>query len=260
MLLFSHVVIQSHFVRYSRVAALLGSIFFILSVVMHGLAQSLMAKRCNLEIDTLVLWCFGGVSQIKNDIPNPLTDFLISAVGPICRFITAGVFLLIAYGAYHLNAPFLVVATLEFIALSNIINGLFNLLPAYPLDGGRMFRSFLWKLTGDKQKATKWAGYVGMVLAWSMIIGGLVISIASDYVLDGVWLLLIGAVLLTALNTQLNYMELSYKLEKLQVKDIMAPYPVTVDPRMTVERFLHDVILQHKHTAYPVVNSYGTYE
>jgi Zn-dependent protease len=159
----------------------------------HELSHSIIAKRNGVEINRITLFIFGGVAEMKTDVTTPGVEFRMAVAGPLMTFFLAGAF----YGLYrltsYLGAGPLLVAPLYYLAATNLFIGVFNLLPGFPLDGGRVLRALVWKVTGDLQKATRAASIIGQVLAALLAGLGLAIVIVyPEYLITGGWLILVG--------------------------------------------------------------------
>jgi len=168
-----------------------GTVLFFVSLLLHELSHALVARARGIPVEGITLFIFGGVARTAREAERPGEEFQIAGVGPLTSFLLAGVFWAIAGVGerYGLDPALVTVAGL--MAMLNLALAVFNLLPGFPLDGGRLLRSALWKATGDLTRATKWASLAGRGLGWALIALALV-QIFYGYALDGLWLALIG--------------------------------------------------------------------
>jgi Zn-dependent protease len=190
--------------------AVLAAILFFLSVLGHELAHSLVARAQGVPVRNITLFMFGGVSNIQKEPTSPLNELLVTIVGPLTSFLLGGLFLILGTGsialskinATNLNNLLSQIGPLNTIFLwlgsVNILVGLFNLIPGFPLDGGRILRSILWGLTDNLKKATRWASWIGQAVAWllifagmSMLFGAQIPLLGSGFI-NGIWLIFIG--------------------------------------------------------------------
>ena len=168
----------------------LTSVLFFLSVVLHELAHSVVALAWGIPVKSITLFIFGGVASIGREPERPLAEFLIAIVGPISSLLLA-----LGFGILWLAGQFLNFTPLTglgfYLATVNLSLALFNMIPGFPLDGGRVFRSVAWALTGDMNRATRWAAKTGRVIAVLMIVGGGVMFLMGNWS-SGLWLAFIG--------------------------------------------------------------------
>ncbi|MFH1151072.1 MAG: site-2 protease family protein [Actinomycetota bacterium] len=199
----------------------------------HELSHSLIAKRNGVEINRITLFIFGGVAEMKSDVTSPGVEFRMAVAGPLMTFFLAGAF----YGLYrltdYLGAGALLVAPLYYLAATNLFIGVFNLLPGFPLDGGRVLRALVWQLTGDLQKATRVASIIGQGLALLLAAGGLTIIILyREYLITGGWLILIGTFVYFLAKSSYKQTLLRLAASDTLAKDIMFT-DVPVIPSLT---------------------------
>jgi Zn-dependent protease len=184
------------------ITSLIASVLLFVSVLLHELAHSLVATRNGLKVKNITLFVFGGVSNIEQEPKTPGVEFWMALVGPLTSLLIGAVCYLLFLPLRGTRSP--LEGILFYLAVANILLGLFNLIPAFPLDGGRVFRAIVWKITGNLQTATRAATISGEVFAYLFILAGIWLIFAGD-VLDGVWIGFIGWFLLSAAqsaNTQ----------------------------------------------------------
>jgi Zn-dependent protease/CBS domain-containing protein len=182
------------------VMGLITAVMLFVSVLIHELGHSVVAKSYGLSVPRITLFLFGGVSQIAAEPPSAAAEFWIAAVGPLVSFVLAAIFWELQPLVRGSQPVF---ALFKYMALINFALGLFNLIPGFPLDGGRVFRSIIWKATGNYQRATMIAAVTGRFFGFAMIFGGVWWAI-SGQLFDGVWIAFIGWFLESAAGSQLQ--------------------------------------------------------
>jgi Zn-dependent protease/CBS domain-containing protein len=229
--------------------AVVAAVLFFASLLLHELGHALQARRDGVEIEGINLWLFGGVAQFKGGFPSAGAEFRIAIAGPLVSLALGVLFVLVAALAGLPNAIDGVVAWLGF---TNLILLAFNLLPALPLDGGRVLRSALWYLRGDLQWATWVASGVGRGFGFLLVGLGLFMLIAEG-TFSGAWLAFVGWFLLQAATAEARYVATEQALDGLRVRDLMIREPITVDADLTLGQFMDDVAWSRRYTTYPVL-------
>jgi Zn-dependent protease len=218
------------------------------SVLIHEIAHSLVARRRGLEASSITLFIFGGVSTLTGEAPRASVEFLVAVVGPITSFLVAAA----AYiGATSLGDHAAIGATLDYVATVNALLGVFNLIPGFPLDGGRVLRSVLWQLTGSLRQATRIAVAAGRIVAYAFLIWGFVRVLGGD-LLGGIWIAAIGWFMESAATSSLAQLEIERLLSRVFVKDLLTPDPSAVDPETTVRDLIDHYLLPANRRAIPV--------
>jgi Zn-dependent protease len=230
--------------------ALVAALLFFASLLLHELGHALQARREGVEIDGITLWLFGGVAQFKGAFPNAGAEFRIAIAGPLVSLGLGIVFVLLAVFAALPSAVDGVVAWIGYINLSLLV---FNLLPALPLDGGRVFRSALWYFKGDLAWATRVAAGVGRAFGYLFIAAGIAMFIFQGS-FGGAWLAFIGWFLLGAATAEARYIATQQALEGLRVRDLMVRDPATVEADHTLAQFMDEIAPSHRHPTYPVLD------
>jgi Zn-dependent protease/CBS domain-containing protein len=173
------------------ILGILTSLLFFASIITHELAHSILAIRNNIPVKEITLFVFGGVSQITKEATSPRAELSIAIIGPLTSLALAGIF----YGLHLLLAgtpQTLASSLMQWLAWINVLLAIFNLIPGFPLDGGRIFRALVWQRTHDYHKATRTATRVGQGIAYAFIAGGIALILVLGLWLDGMWLILIG--------------------------------------------------------------------
>ncbi len=228
-----------------------GAIVLFASVLIHELAHSYLARRNGLPVRRIVLFIFGGVSEIEEEPKNASLEFRIAIVGPLSSFVIAFVLWSLHYGARTLEADIMIMAPLEYGAYINLLLGGFNLLPAFPLDGGRVLRSGIWHWKKNLVQATRIATRVGVFFAYLMIFGGFVF-IMSGSLIGGLWFILIGWFLKNGAESSYKRTVINEALVGVTVKDIMTRSVHTVDPDASLKDIVETHFSQYKHGGFPV--------
>jgi Zn-dependent protease/CBS domain-containing protein len=224
------------------------AVLFFASVLLHEVAHAVQARREGMQISGITLWLLGGVAQFNGMFRSPGAEFRVGAAGPLVSLVI-GVTLVVLGRAIDL--PSAVDGVVVWVGLTNLFVLVFNLLPAFPLDGGRIFRSALWKLRGDLGWATRVAGGVGRALGGLMIAFGLVSFLA--YSPSGLWLALIGWFVMSAGTAEARFVDIREALAGLSVRDAMVRDPITVPSDTTLQEFSDGVFSDHRHAVYPVM-------
>jgi len=229
--------------------AIVAALLFVVSILLHELGHAWEARREGLEVDGITLWLFGGVSQFKGGFPSAGAEFRIAIAGPLVSLVLGVVFVLIAIAGLP-SAVDGVAAWLGYINLALLV---FNLIPALPLDGGRVLRAALWQSKGDLGWATRVGTDIGRVFGYLFIGLGLAMFIFQGS-FSGAWLAFIGWFLLQAATAEARYIATEAALHGLRVRDLMVRDPVTVDGDLTVGQFMDEVARSRRFTTYPVVD------
>lgn len=248
------------------------AILFFASVLAHELAHSLVARAQGLPVRRITLFLFGGVSNIEREPPSSGAEFLIAIVGPITSIVLGVIFLFAANvtagGLQNIGVrPQTAIAQLDplstlllWLGPINILVGIFNLIPGFPLDGGRILRSILWAITNSLRRATRWASYVGQAIAWLMIIAGIAmvfgirIPIFGSGLIGGLWLAFIGWFLNNAAVQGYQQVVIQDILEGVPVERLMRADVPTVPPHISVSSLVHEYIMQTDERAFPVLD------
>jgi Zn-dependent protease/predicted transcriptional regulator len=238
------------------IAAIVAALLFLASLLAHELAHSLVARRNGIEVESIVLWLLGGVAQLRGEAKTPGADFRIAIVGPLTSLVLAIVFGLGAAGVASLGSAGLPLGVLMYLAATNALLAVFNLIPAAPLDGGRVLRAALWQFRGDRHAAAVNAARAGRILGFVLIALG-VLQVVTGRGLGGVWLALIGWFVVSAASAEEQQARLGGRLAGVKVGQVMAVRPTVLDGNLTVADFIAQVALTHQYSTYPLVDQYG---
>jgi len=200
------------------IAALVTALAFFCSVLLHEFSHALIAQGYGLPVPSITLFIFGGVSNIAGEMKSARQEFFIAIAGPAMSLVLCGVF---GMAAFLVGGN--IGSILVYLAFINGLLGVFNLLPGFPLDGGRVFRSIIWGRTGDLVAATRAASRVGQGIAWMMILGGVVFVITVN--LTGLWYIFIGLFLKQAAEASYQQLLMERALARVRARDLMRPPP-----------------------------------
>ena len=229
---------------------LLGAIASLLlfgSVLLHELAHSLVAQRQGLQVRSITLFLFGGVSDLSGESPRPGVEFLVAIVGPLSSFVIAA----IAFGIALAAPGGYVEAVFGYLAIINLLLGAFNLIPGFPLDGGRVLRSIIWRATGSLRRATEIAGTIGTIVAYAFFIWGFLRVLNGD-LLGGLWIAAIGWFLQMAASASVAQVQMESTLRGTRVSDIVQPDDRSVSPDLDVAHLIEEHLLPQNRRSMPV--------
>ena len=217
------------------------------SVLIHELAHSFVALARGLKARSITLFIFGGVSNLSGEAPDASTEFVVAIVGPLTSFALAGIAFLIATVATEPRIE--VVAS--YLMLINFVLAVFNLVPGFPLDGGRVLRSILWRVTGSLRKATEWAANVGKIVAYLMF-GYAIVLVLNDQLIGGIYTGAIAWFLYSAASTSVQQVVLESRLKRVKAGDIVRHDTTTVPPETSVAELVDKYMLPEQRRAVPV--------
>ncbi|MBI5231750.1 MAG: site-2 protease family protein [Coriobacteriales bacterium] len=238
---------------YLGLAAVTALMFFV-SIVLHELAHSLVARAGGVHVDRITLFMLGGVSQMDEEPHTAGREFVMAFAGPAMSFVLGIASFVLAAIAQFAGAPAYVVFPLSYLGSVNILVGIFNLLPGFPLDGGRVLRAILWGITHDLNRATLWAARTGQFIGWSMValtVAGVAVGGAEAVPL--IWFGLIGWFIASLAGQAYRQQIVKQQLSHVRVGSVMTPHPQTAPGDITLEQLAHDYFLGGRHSRYPVM-------
>jgi Zn-dependent protease/predicted transcriptional regulator len=233
--------------------SLLTAVLFIASILAHELAHAVVSKARGIPVRGITLYMLGGATQQAREPDGPLDEFLVTVVGPLSTAALGGLFLLL----HHLQSPSFdnpVRLTIGYLAYVNLLIAVFNLLPGFPLDGGRLVLAGVWRLTGDRNRALRAAARVGQAVAILIIAAGFALAVNSGDLLFGLWPAFIGWFLLRAASATLVESQRQKVVDSARVRDVMSAPPPTIDPELSVAVALNTVLDGHEGEAFPVMD------
>jgi len=238
-------------------AGVVSAFVFLASLLAHELAHSVVAVRRGVKVEGITLWLFGGVSRFSTETSSPGSQALITFVGPLTSLVLGVVFYLVAVAVGGGTHPGLLAATLAWLGYINLTLGVFNLVPAFPLDGGRLLQSLIWLRTGDRLRATRIAARIGMGFAYLLIAYGLATFVFAGSLIGGIWSVFLGWFLLSAARSEEAGGMIRQALSGISMREVMTPNPVQAPDDISVEDALHGYILASRHSTFPTHDASG---
>lgn len=223
------------------------------SLILHELAHSLVARAGGLKVSRVTLFALGGVSQMEDEPRSPGHEFLLAAAGPVTSVIVGSLLLAISVGLIALGVTEVVWVPLEYLGLINLSLAAFNLLPGFPLDGGRVLRALLWAVTGDMLKATRWASRAGQAIGIMLIATAVIGVLLGTF--DFVWLAVMGWFLSNMSATAYQQQLLRSALASVPLRQIMSSPAQLAPADASLEEMAHSYFLGGRHSRYPVVEN-----
>jgi len=233
---------------------LAGMLGLFVSVVFHELCHSLVARRFDLQMKGITLFIFGGVAEMTEEPKSPKAEFLMAIAGPASSVALALVFYAVAYGGQSLELPEPVTGTIRYLGFINIVLVVFNLLPGFPLDGGRVLRSILWYWKGNLRWATRIAASFGSGFGTILIVLG-IMNVLMGYFVAGMWNFLIGLFLRSAAGISYRQLLMRETLHGEPISRFMNAEPVTVSPETPIAELVEHYIYKYHYKMYPVVQA-----
>lgn len=231
------------------ISGVAAAILLFVSVAVHELSHSFVAIRYGQSILSITLFIFGGVAQMKDEPPHPRAEFRMAIAGPLSSFLLSLIFFL----SYRLVTDEIVKALFQYLSQLNLILGAFNLIPGFPMDGGRLVRAFIWEKTNDFFYATRRASQYGQKIALFFIIFGL-FSLFMGFS-NGLWLMLIGWFLHTAAQASYQQASLQEILMGVKVKDVMVKDIITISPDITIDTAVNEYFLKYGYGGFPIMDN-----
>jgi Zn-dependent protease/predicted transcriptional regulator len=244
--------------------AIVVAALFFLSVLVHELAHAIVARRQGLSVDEITLFIFGGPPSVDREAPNARAEALIAGVGPVVSMGIAA----LGLGAWAVlsgvdgEAALFARGVAWWVGMSNLLLSAFNLIPGYPMDGGRLLRALLWTVTGNFMRATRFATLAGRVFAYALIAAGIAWALAGE-IFPGIWLALIGWFLNQAAEGSYRRVEFGRLVEGIHVRDVMEQDVAVVGPNLTLDTLVEQHLMTGRASLYPVTldgNLVGTVE
>ena len=256
------------------VLALVGALGLFASLIVHELCHSIVARHTGTPVSGITLFIFGGVSELRDEPPTAEAEFMMAVVGPLSSLIIGTFCLVVAFLSWPASVkvtpplpglartviavPPTVWALFLYLGIINIMLAVFNSIPAFPLDGGRIVRSVLWGITGNLRTATTIAANIGSAFGMAMIIGGFLSLIYGGLsVIGGIWIIFIGFFLRQAASSSLQQTVMRQGLSGEVVSRFMTSNIVTVPPDLSLRRFVDEYVLPHHFAVFPTVDEQG---
>jgi Zn-dependent protease/CBS domain-containing protein len=229
---------------------ILASVLFFGSVLVHELAHAVVSQARGIRVQDITLFLFGGATRARVESRGPGDEFLIAVVGPLTSGILAALFGIVAgLGRDLLSRP--LAGTLGYLGWVNLLLAVFNLIPGFPLDGGRLLRSAIWRATGSLSRATRIASVSGQAVGWLLVAGGVAFLLAGDLA-GGIWFAFIGWFLVQAARSSYQELQLQQLLRGVEAEDVMAGNLLRIPPELTLQQAVDDYFMRYDHSAFPV--------
>jgi len=222
------------------------------SLIAHEVSHSLVARLFGLRVGGITLFIFGGVAELETEPVSPKSEFWIAIAGPAMSFSIAGGAYVVANTLAGMAVSTVLVEFFNYLALVNLVLAGFNLVPAFPLDGGRIMRAILWHLKGNLFSATKVASSFGSAFGFLLIVAG-IFSLFSSNAIGGLWQILIGFFVVGASRSAYQQLVISEALREQTVSALMTPNPVTTEPDHSIRHLVEEIILKNNKSFVPVV-------
>jgi Zn-dependent protease/CBS domain-containing protein len=230
--------------------AILSAVLFFGSVLVHEMAHALVSQARGIRVQDITLFLFGGATRAKVESRGPGDEFLIALVGPLTSGLLAALFGLVdAFGRGFLSRP--LAGAFGYLAWVNLLLAGFNLVPGFPLDGGRLLRSAIWKATGNFARATRIASLAGQTVGWLLVAGGLAFLLTGNLA-GGIWFAFIGWFLIQAARASYEELQLRQLLRGAEAQDVMARDLLRIPPELTLQQAVDQYFMRYDHGAFPV--------
>jgi Zn-dependent protease/predicted transcriptional regulator len=229
---------------------IVAAVLFFGSVLVHELAHAVVSQARGIRVQDITLFLFGGATRARVESRGPGDEFLIALVGPLTSGLLAGLFGIVAsLGGEVLSRP--LAGTLGYLAWTNLLLAGFNLVPGFPLDGGRLLRSAIWKATGSLGRATRVASVAGQVVGWLLVAAGVAWLLAGDLA-GGIWFAFIGWFLVQAARSSYQELQLQQLLRGVEAEEVMAGDLRRIPPELSLQDAVDDYFMRYDHSGFPV--------
>jgi len=235
------------------IMAVLTAIIFFASVVAHELAHSLVSKARGVPVRSITLFIFGGVAEITDEPKKPASEFWMAIAGPLTSIAIAIIFGGFYFLAGRSKTPFSAMSL--WLSGINMTIAVFNLIPGFPLDGGRVLRSIIWRITGNIRSATRVASIVGRIVAYLFILWGIYRIFFNNDIFGGIWIAFIGWFLENAASSSYRQLALKEALQGVRVRDVMMSDCPRLAYNLTIRELVDTYILHSNHQCFPVINN-----
>jgi Zn-dependent protease/predicted transcriptional regulator len=231
-----------------------GALGLFASIIVHEFAHSLVARRFGIPMEGITLFIFGGVAEMREEPPSPKAEFWMAVAGPAASLAVAGACFAAALAGGALGAPESVSTVVGYLATINVILAVFNMMPAFPLDGGRVLRSVLWGWKENIRWATRVSSQIGIAFGALLIVLGL-FSLLNGQLVGGLWWILIGLFVRQGAQGSYRQLLMRREFEGEPVRRFMSRDPITVETDTSIEELVENHVYRHHHKLYPVVEN-----
>jgi len=237
------------------IMGIIAATLLFLSVLIHELMHAQIARMSGMKIRSITLFIFGGVAQISEEPPTPKVEFKMAIAGPLGSILIAIIFGSLAYLINGIDILLPVYAVARYISVINLILAAFNLIPGFPLDGGRVLRSFIWHKTGNLKRATRISSNIGKGFAMILVFLGFTDMIISGLFVRGLWFMFIGFFLYRAAESSYEQVTMRKALSGVKVYDVMKSDVVSVNESLSIKDLVEDYFFKYRYTSFPVVQA-----
>lgn len=231
------------------------AVLLFVSVLLHELSHSFVAQKFGIAVPRITLFIFGGVAQISQEARTPKTEFNIAAAGPVCSFALAFIFWILGKLGF-ISDDMVLLAIFDYLAFINVTLAVFNLIPGFPLDGGRILRAYLWNRWNDVKRATYTVSRIGSGFGIFLILFG-VLNFFWGNLIGGIWFVFIGMFLNQAAKSGYQMTLLEDGLSGVKVNDVMTQNVISVPATISINKLVRDYFYRHLFVSFPVVNGAG---
>jgi Zn-dependent protease/CBS domain-containing protein len=232
---------------------LVTAVSFFACILLHEMGHALVARADGMPVRGITLFLFGGVAELGGEPPSAGSEFRMAIAGPVVSLVLAGIFFGLARLGVSQGWARAATLVLNYLAIINLVVLVFNMVPAFPLDGGRVLRSILWGATGNLRRATYWASTFGQGFAWFLIILGIFRLLAGDF-FGGFWMGLIGLFLRAAAQGSYQQVLIREVLEGEPIRRFMNPQPIVVPPTVDLKHWVDEYVYRYHRKAFPVAS------
>lgn len=230
------------------------ALLLFVSVLFHELSHSLVSKKLGVDVKKISLFIFGGVSQMEEEPDEPKKELKIAFAGPAMSLFQAALFLLLSTVLRNAGIPEVLMAIFVYIYSVNFVLAIFNLIPAFPMDGGRVLRAIIWHFSKNLEKATKIASSIGGMFGYLLIFLGIFLILGGDLI-NGIWFLFIGWYIHQTSQSAYQYTIMTNRFNKIHVSEFMTEKVMAVDDHLSVQELVDNYFYKHKYTTFPVIRN-----
>ncbi len=228
------------------------ALLMLASVLLHELSHSLVSKSLGVEVKTITLFIFGGIAQMDEEPDTPIKELKIAIAGPIMSVFLFIFFSVLAYLVNIISSSELLIGAIRYISTINLVLAVFNMVPAFPMDGGRVLRSIIWKVKDDLTFATKIASSMGDMFGYFLIFLGLYWAFTGD-IANGIWFVFIGWFIKNLSESSYQNMLMSDMFNKIHIREFMTKDVVSIERSVSVEKVIKEYFYKYKYNSFPVV-------
>lgn len=237
-------------------AGVVAAVLFVVSLLAHEVSHAIVAQRNGVEVEGITLWMLGGVARLEGEAADPGAELRIAGVGPLVSVVIGAVSYITAFVLGTAGAPDIVVGVFAWLGIINTVLAVFNLVPAAPLDGGRILTAWLWRRRGSRTSAAVTAARAGRVFGWFLVFLG-ISSFLFFPAAGGLWFVLIGWFVTMAAGAEEQHAKVSGALGDITVGEVMTPDPTVAPAGITVEELVRDYVFSNRFSTFPIVGEGG---